>query len=81
MKIKNRSLILISLLLLLLIAIPSCFAMDNTSLADDSSFISDELIVNDNGTAQLTFALGNNTLNNTLNTTSNDTENATGQIY
>ena len=41
----------------------------------------DELIVNDNGTAQLTFALGNNTLNNTLNTTSNDTENATGQIY
>ena len=47
MKIKNRLLILISLLLLLLIAIPSCFAMDNSSLADDSSFISGELIVND----------------------------------
>ena len=41
----------------------------------------DELIVNDNGTAQLTFTLGNNTLNNTLNNTSNDTDNATGQIY
>ena len=41
----------------------------------------DELIVNDNGTAQLTFKLGNNTFNNTLNNTLNSTLNVSNNSY
>ena len=44
---KNKSILLISLFLLLLIAIPSCFAMDSASSVDDSNYLSAELKVND----------------------------------
>ena len=44
---KNKSILLISLFLLLLIAIPYCFAMDSASSVDDSNYLSAELKVND----------------------------------